>query len=337
MAIRSSPTAEITRLIADLSSADAIKRDSAAARLAIIGAVATPRLIAVAEDAAADVAARAAALRAMTAAPNAAVIRLAGAMLRVPQDELAIEAVELCRVLMQGPEPAATVAFGQLTELALDTTAGVERRLAAVAGLETLPDALMTPVYEALSRDSEKRIVARVVRKQAGLTSTFEDLVETGFSDSPDVILALVRGEAEHARLTALRRGVDVARTRERQESGETASAWRLVRAELHEALASRGSRLALYDLRETLDKAAEPLPVGFLTAARAIGDTGCLEALAAAWVGADSADRWWRDQLADTFKSIVQRERLTRSNATLRRILSRWPSAGLLVATASK
>jgi hypothetical protein len=95
---------------------------------------------------------------------------------------------------------------------------------------------------------------------------------------------------------------------------------------------------VALYDLRETLAEAEEPLPVGFVAAVEAIGDQSCLEAVARAWSKArPHADAWWRRHLAEAFRAIVKRERLTRRSATLRRTLARWPQAAtLLEATAS-
>ena len=41
---------------------------------------------------------------------------------------------------------------------------------------------------------------------------------------------------------------------------------------------------MALYDLREALKATAAPLPVEFLTALSLVGDTSCLEAIAAAF-----------------------------------------------------
>jgi hypothetical protein len=105
----------------------------------------------------------------------------------------------------------------------------------------------------------------------------------------------------------------------------------------LHQHLASRGSRLALYDLREALEGATGPLPVGFLSAAAVIGDTSCLTPLARAWVESGHDDRWWRDHVAEAFGAIVAREALTRRHPALKLILERWPSAGVLVATARR
>jgi hypothetical protein len=89
-----------------------------------------------------------------------------------------------------------------------------------------------------------------------------------------------------------------------------------------HVALAKRSSLLGVYDLREALESASAPLPVEFLAALALTGDTSCLEAIAAAHGRA--TDRWWREHLADAFHAIVERERLTRRHAVLKKIQKR-------------
>jgi hypothetical protein len=105
------------------------------------------------------------------------------------------------------------------------------------------------------------------------------------------------------------------------------------VRGALHQALALRGSRVALYDLRESLTESAggaasTPLPVTFLAALHVLGDESCLEPIAAAFVRANPDDERWRQQLASAFRTIVKRQKLTRRHAALKRITARWPAA---------
>ena len=88
--------------------------------------------------------------------------------------------------------------------------------------------------------------------------------------------------------------------------------------------IGTRGSRLALYDLRETLEAAKAPLPVEFLAAVREIGDAQSLEPIAAAYTSAK--DEWWRDQLVEAFRTVVSRERITKRHAVVKRIEKRWP-----------
>ena len=88
------------------------------------------------------------------------------------------------------------------------------------------------------------------------------------------------------------------------------------VRGAVHFALAIRGSRVAAYDLRETLAGATPALPADFIAAAGLVGDASCLDAIAAALAAPPSAvddrDQRWRDDLVRAGRAIVQRERLT-------------------------
>ena len=99
---------------------------------------------------------------------------------------------------------------------------------------------------------------------------------------------------------------------------------WSAVRGALHQALALRESRLAVYDLRESLADAQAPLPASFLSALHAVGDQSCLEAVAAA--RARATDPRWSQQLHDAFRAIMKRERLTARSAVVKKILARWP-----------
>src|SRR5438093_342148 len=83
--------------------------------------------------------------------------------------------------------------------------------------------------------------------------------------------------------LEQLVRIVDRVREREGAEPAGTRDQWRNVRAAAHVALAKRGSRLALYDLRESLGQGVETMPVELMTALSLIGDASCLEPIAAA------------------------------------------------------
>jgi hypothetical protein len=134
---------------------------------------------------------------------------------------------------------------------------------------------------------------------------------------------------AASARLTDLQRLVDRVREQERRETDTVRRAeWRTVRAALHQALAARGSRLALYDLRDSLLE-SDRLPVAFLAALEEVGDATCLEPLAAAYdASTHGGDPWWRDHVASAFRAIVQREGLTRRHAVVKRTMTRWPDA---------
>ena len=132
------------------------------------------------------------------------------------------------------------------------------------------------------------------------------------------------------ASLAALHTLLQRLREREASEPGSRRAEWTGARGAAHAALAARGSRIALYDLRETLEAATEPLPAEFLTALADIGDETCLEGIAAAYVKARSkrGNDWWRNTLADAFRAIVGREKITRRNAVMKKIEKRWPQA---------
>jgi hypothetical protein len=350
MSITRSSAADISRLVSELASPSELRRETAVARLAVIGARAVSRLVAVATDEAEPVAGRMSALLALDAIADPRGVAAARLCINHPDDRLAVAAVNVLARAARGTGAEATRTFDDLTALVLDRDAPVERRLAALAGIEVptgsgpagREDSVLAPIYEALGTDPSSRMRARVTRRKAGAVLPIESLFENGgpgLSDDPAVAAAVVRDEGGTARVTVLRRALDAARVRERDARSDAArKGWAAVRGLLHQQLAARGSRLAVFDLREAFMQAAGPLPVGFVAAAAAVGDVTCLEPLAGAWVKAGDAasrDQWWREHLAEAFRAIVKREGLTRRHAVLKRILERWPGAGAIVASA--
>lgn len=338
MSIRKSATADITRLLTELSSGDSHRRELAGARLAVIGPRATTGLLAVVSDAAGDTTARVAALEALVSIGDARATAVALSLSTdAGDDALALPAIDLLGVVARGTDTRATKAFDRLSALAVDPTVPTTRRLASLAALEGQPERLLRPLYEALAKDPASRIVARVTRHQAGALESLEAMVAQGLPSDPALAAAVVRDDGERTRLTTLKEAIEIIRARERSAPPDERARWATVRGAVHHQLAARNSRLGLYDLRESLEAAHGPLPVGFLSAAAAIGDVACLVPLAQAWTLADADDRWWREHLADAFRSIVTREGLTRRHATLQKILGRWPAAAVLVAMAKK
>ena len=67
--------------------------------------------------------------------------------------------------------------------------------------------------------------------------------------------------------LALVHRIIERVREREASEPAGRRPEWLRARAAAHVVLANRRSRLALYDLRESLKATAAPLPVEFLTA----------------------------------------------------------------------
>jgi hypothetical protein len=339
MSIKKSAAADIARLMEELVSGDSQRRDLAAARLAVIGPRATTALLTLASNAEAAPAARVAAIETLDAIGDTRAAALAHTLAVEPGHEnLAVAAIDLLGQFAGGKDARATKAFDRLAALVVSTETPTTRRLAALTALEGQPQALLKPLYEALAKDPASRVVARVTRRQAGAVESLEALVSQGLPGDPDVVAAVVRDDGDQTPVTVLKKAVDATRAHERAAvTPDVRARWAVVRGALHQHLAARNSRLALYDLRETLEQATGPLPVGFLSAASAIGDTACLTPLANAWVHAAEDDRWWREHLADAFGAIVRREGLTRRHPALQKILTRWPSAGALVAMAKR
>ena len=88
-------------------------------------------------------------------------------------------------------------------------------------------------------------------------------------------------------------------------------------RAALHEALAALDSRVALYDLRETLEARPRAVMPALLRAASRIGDASVVPALARA-VADETA---LLDACAEALAAIVARERLRKTSAALRAV----------------
>lgn len=335
----------LTKLIDDLSSADAARRESAAARLTIAGqaAVQPLRALVATDEAAAD--ARVAALRTLAgiggahaAAADAAVATLAG-----PVDALALEGIDVLRTMLdeREDETAATTALEHLTRIALSAAAPVERRRAAIDALSGLPEPLLRPILEAVASDADPALAARgrATRRQQG--ATLADVLADGqLPDPPAAMSALIDAAGSTVPVTDLRRVIELVRAREQREAeaghDDRRAAWRLIRGQVHRALGDRDSQVALYDLRETLEEAEAPVTVDFLAAAMKVGDENCLDGLAAQWVAAGT-DRWLRDQLELAVRSIVNRKALTRADPVFVRLLGRLPAAGPLVAIAPK
>jgi hypothetical protein len=330
-------TSDVGRLIEELKSSDALRRETAIARLAVIGARAVTPLMTVAADETAPHPSRVAALDALQAMGGGRAANLALGLSNDPESSIAVAAVGVLGPIARGNDGRATRALEHLASLALEQGAPTVKRLAALDALEGLPGHLLQPVWAALTTDTDSRIVARVTRKRAGVTMPLDELVSGALPDNPDVVSAVVREDAEKTSVTVLRTLVDQIRAREKLAHAEDRARWAAVRGQVHQGLAARGSRLALYDLKETLEEAEEPLPVGFLAAIASVGDVSCLEPLATAWITAHADNHWWRDHLSDAFRAIVKRENLTRRHPAMKRILAKLPAAGVLVALARR
>ncbi len=329
------PSADTARLIAELSSGDTLRRETAIARLSVIGSRAVTRLLALAGDDAAAVHARLAALVALEAIGDSRAFAIGKALAEGSDVRLAVAAIGVLGVLAQGDEANADKAFDKLTGMALDASIDSDRRVAACRALEDQPANVVRPILDALAAESAAPVQAHAARAKAGANDPIDSLADAQLPSDPAVMIAIIREEGADSRVTLLRALVDRVRERERAtKNTATRAQWTAVRGLLHQLLAARNSRLAVYDLRETLQAATAPLPVGFIAAAAAVGDVACLEPLASAWIAAPD-DKWWRDHLAEAFAAIVKREKVTRKHPAIKKILQKWPAAGQLAATA--
>ncbi len=352
MVIKRSSGHEITDLVGALSATDRLQREAAVARLAIIGRRAVDPILAVL-SAGGPAYLTAAALQALEGIGDPRALPAAARWVDDRDPAIAVAALAIARAHLRSSR--ASVAAGALdvvTRVALDPGRPDAARLAALDALLDLPLRTVAPVLRRLGDDRSaavrQRALESVARRQkrptdAGARSSGPDThpmsavasspqaPDGELPEDPDAARVFIADRGRRAALGVLHRQVEQARDRELAQKDEARRAeWRSVRAALHQALAARGSRVALYDLRDSFAEAHAPLPVGFLAAASAVGDADCAEAVASAYARAPTGGHdWWRQHLAIAFREIVRRERLTRRHATLRRIAHRFP--GLL------
>ena len=288
---------------------DDIRREAAVARLAVIGARAVGHLL---EALGADPPAptRVAILRALEAIGDR---RALPALERLtdsdPRTALAAVAVA-CAFLTSDDRAAARTAFEGLTALALDRTRPAAARMAAVEALDEVPGSSSKTLREQLRNDPASSARRVEPARQGGRAKLPADRWRRCWAGCRTIPMPCARRctRKEHQRpsrrwaisWTSCGREKNPRRAEER-------AAWRTARGAVHRTLSARNSRVALYDLRETLADASEPLPVGFVAAIEVIGDQSCL----GRWRGRgrqSQADAWWRGHLESAFRAIMKR-----------------------------
>lgn len=328
MVIKASASAEIRQLVDALSGSDEVGREAAIARLAIIGSRAVDRLTA-AYKATSARETRLSILRALESIGDDRTVALARTALGQGGD-LAVAATAVLRGLLHSPhQPTAAESLDALVTVALDRTAAHRLRLAAFEALQEMPPDVREPVAAALRGDADPALKTAAIEKPrdtAAADAVWQDALEGGLPDRPGTLREALQARAATSPLTSLQKLIEAIHQHEGSlpDSAERAE-WCAVRGTLHQALALRGSRLVVYDLRESLVEAREPLPVSFLAALHVIGDESCLEPLAASH--ARATDPRWKQQLQEGFRAIMRRERLTSRHASIKKILARWPA----------
>ena len=345
MAIRTSASQEVRRLVGDLSlegPAGEPRREAAVARLAVIGTRAVRQLLEALTSATSS-AQRAAILGALEAIPDHRTVEPVRALLGAPELEVRLAAARASRALLGLPQ--GTPLLDTTTIIALDRSQPDALRAGVIEALATLPPRTVKPLWDRLKDDPSPAVRSLLTRAGAVVDDPVADLEEVAdgwLPRDPGAVLQLVSRASSDAPLSTLHRIVERVRTKEAEAKKKGRKReWLSVRGAAHVALAKRNSRVALYDLREAIEQASEPLPADFLEAVRLVGDQTALEPLAAAYVHSESmADgEAWRRSLADTFQSIVARERITRRSSALKRVGTRFRDrvAGLLPAATER
>lgn len=318
----------VETLLADLDAARQVDRETAAARLTILGPRVVERLIALL-DSPASPAARTAVLNTLAVIGDTRAVKPALHATSDANEDVAVAAVTAVRAFL-GTVLGADV-VDRLTATALDRSRSDAIRVATVAALGGLNPTILAPLRAALRDDPSEAVRRAAAIPPSTSSSQDRDPIEEleDADQDPEALRRLIPIVTATAPLTTLLAALERARERG-VANGDAREAWMAVRGAAHVALARRGSRLAVYDLREAIEGARAPLPADFMAAVAAVGDQSCLEPLASAYrragpggktSRADARDAWWRDQLADAFRAIVRRQRLTRRHATLRKI----------------
>jgi HEAT repeat protein len=333
LVIKASTAREVDTLIADLRAAAPVTRETAIARLTVIGARAIARLQGLAEQAAESSTTRTAALHALEQIGD---VRALAPMLTLADDtdtEVAAAAVTAAGSFLQGTEGPRVL--DRLTALALDRQRPARVRVAAIVAVESLKSKAVSKALAGLARDPDPAVAAAVASGKPGgrqrPDATLEAAAAGQLPDDPAVVRRSLARDGASVPVTILGQLVEQVRTREQHAPATQRAEWMTNRAAIHALLAQRGSRLGLYDVRETIAGAKGPVALDILTAVSEIGDASCLDAIAAAYTAASEKERpdeWWRRHLTDAFRAIVRREQLTKRHAAVKRVWTRWERA---------
>jgi HEAT repeat protein len=327
--IKASASAEIRQLIAALGGGDDVQREAAIARLAVIGARAVDALV-TAYSSTTDTDLRIAILRALESSGDPRTIAVAREAI-ADRGDVAVAAATALRGLLDSTHgPSATEALDLLVATVLDPSADRALRMAAFDALHAMPEGVRARIAEALKTDPDPQMKARTLDSSRGAAAAdvvWQEALEGRLPAKAGSLREAAQTRASVAAFTALQKMIDAVRTREGSVAAGRKTEWQVVRGALHQALALRGSRVAVYDLRESVQDARGPLPSTFLAALHVVGDQTCLEPLAAAYVRAQT-DQRWQSQLAAAFHAIARRERITKRHAIVKRIAARWPEA---------
>ena len=341
MVIRRSSAREVSALLQDLESGSGGARDAAVARLSVIGTRAVESLLALLKSTTAAEA-RAAAFAALEAIGDPRAADAALESLEGNDGAVRTAAAGVLRRLLESVRGASVL--DRLAAIAVDTTRSDGARLAALESLRHVPGPALDLISARLRDDPSLAVRAMVARGGGPAVrpplEALEQAAAGHLPDQADPLRQWLAAAGADAPLPTLHSVVQRVREREQQARDPVRrSEWMTARAIAHQVLAARGSTVALYDLRETIES-GEQAPVEMLAALAAIGDKTCLEPIAAAYTrlsaqpahqslrqAAPTTD-WWREHLAVAFRTIAAREKLNERHAVTRRLRARWPQA---------
>ena len=329
LVIKASAASEIRALIDALGGPDDVMREAAIARLAVIGARGVEKLVAAYNTADAP-RTRVAVLRALEPMGGRRSIEVAERGI-AEGGEVAPAAIALLRAMLDSPHgDIAAAALDRLVAAALDRGVHPRLRLDAFEALQGMPAGIRERVGAALESDPDTKPGLQGAGRPRGAVAVealWAEACAGRVADDPGAIAAAVQTKAASTALISLQRIIEGIRAREAAAPSDAVrTQWISVRGALHQALANRGSKVAMYDLREALEQASSPLPISFLAALHVLGDVTCLEAIASGYSRARPDDEWWRQQLGEAFRAICRRERITKKNTVLKRAVSRCP-----------
>jgi hypothetical protein len=338
VAIRRSSSADTEALIADLRSSaeDDARRETALARLAIIGRRAVSHILREL-DGAATPDERAALLLALERIPDPrSVDAVLAALEPSSSGGGAHQAVRLAAIRVARPlldvSPGATSLLERLTTIVLDPREPVDVRRAAFEAMADLPARTVEPLRQRLAADADPSLRLAAQGRRAAGSEPLEELTafEQRLPADPDALLATIGRAGADAPLSTLHAILKSVREKE-PAAGRRRADWLAVRGALHLVLARRDSRVALYDLREAFESpSGHPLPADFASAMELIGDGTCLEPIARAWMQAPgvaprAGSGSWPDRLREVFRAVLQKERPAARRKVLGRLQQRW------------
>jgi len=356
MSIKPTAAADLRTLIESLGAGDEIRREAAIARLAIAGPRAVERLIAEYAAANEDTQKRIGILRVFEAAADPRALPIARRALNDTVD-LAVAATGVLQVLLESTaDGAAAESLDALVAAALDPRRERRVRIAALDALQGMPEDVRSRVAAAIANDPDAVLKSRAAASQpaeATADAIWQEAVEGKLPEGAELLRDAMQTRAASTPLGGLQKLTDALRDREAAAGPAHCHDWRSARGAVHQALALRGSRIAVYDLRETVAASAVALPTTFLTALHVVGDESCLEAIAAAYTTAaagpqartgdplsersiEERERWLQ-QLTAAFQAIVKREKIARTAATMTRIAHKWPDAARVLSKPSR